>query len=297
MENYSNYPKSFIDLVNEVNKKKNQSDVQYIGVGNPNAKILIIGKESAINTKEEEGKKQYKKEFLKNAESWLENIKNNRDLFDADKDEQWKKDINAPINPMYPYRGQRFVKYYKRKRKKNGVEIEVEVGCGGTSATWYNYQKIINSMKSISLDEARKRTICFHEYCFSTEFSSATADYSKNVDPTKRDVSIKTRRDGLLNDCFYQRFPIVIVAAGRYPEKFNINLDELFGVHLVGIIDKKQDSGLKRNWLKVYREADDKMSHKLLIHTNQLSIGITDKLIETIAEKCDDFIKMYNIKL
>ena len=293
MENYSNYPNSFVELVN----KENDTYGQYIGVGNPNAKILIIGKESAINTKEEEGKKQYKKEFLKNAESWLENIKNNRDLFDADKDEQWKKDINAPINPMYPYRGQRFVKYYKRKRKKNGVEIEVEVGCGGTSATWYNYQKIINSMKSISLDEARKRTICFHEYCFSTEFSSATADYSKNVDPTKRDVSIKTRRDGLLNDCFYQRFPIVIVAAGRYPEKFNINLDEFFGVHLVGIIDKKQDSGLKRNWLKVYREADDKMSHKLLIHTNQLSIGITDKLIETIAEKCDDFIKMYNIKL
>lgn len=297
MENYSNYPKSFIDLVNEVNKKKNQSDVQYIGVGNPNAKILIIGKESAINTKEEEGKKQYKKEFRNNYKDWLENVEDDVAFIDADKDEQWKKDINAPINPMYPYRGQRFVKYYKRKRKKNGVEIEVEVGCGGTSATWYNYQKIINSMKSISLDEARKRTICFHEYCFSTEFSSATADYSKNVDPTKRDVSIKMRRDGLLNDCFYQRFPIVIVAAGRYPEKFNINLDELFGVHLVGIIDKKQDPGLKRNWLKVYREADDKMSHKLLINTNQLSIGITDKLIETIAEKCDDFIKMYNIKL
>ena len=37
-----------------------------------------------------------------------------------------QSNINAPINPMYPYKGQRFVKYYKRKREKNGVEIEVD---------------------------------------------------------------------------------------------------------------------------------------------------------------------------
>ena len=179
MENYCNYPKSFVELVDEVNDKKNQFYSQYIGVGNPNAKILIIGKESAIDLTKEEKKRQYEREVVNNYMNWKDKVA----FIDVDKGEQWKKDINAVIDPMYPYRGQRFVKYYIRK--KDGAEI----GRGGTSTTWYNYQKIINRMESISLEEARKSTICFHEYCFSTELSSESAEYSKEADPKKRKES------------------------------------------------------------------------------------------------------------
>ena len=42
MENNCNYPKSFVELVNEVNDKKNQFYGQYIGVGNPNANISLF---------------------------------------------------------------------------------------------------------------------------------------------------------------------------------------------------------------------------------------------------------------
>lgn len=285
MENNCNYSNSFLELINAVNDKKNQFN-QYIGIGNPNAKILIIGKESAIDAIKEE--KQHEREIRKNVEGWLENIKNNTKLLNADKEEFWKKDPKAPINPMYPYRGQRFVKYYIRK--KDGAEI----GRGGTSTTWYNYQKIINRMESISLDEARKSTICFHEYCFSTELSSVSAKCSKEADPKKRKESIKVRTKEMLKLPFYQQFPIVIVAAGHYPKEFGIDLEELFGVKWDGkTIDRKENEKLKRNWYNVHHGKQP----KLLIHTNQLSMNITDELLCLIAEECDTFVKNNNIKL
>ena len=216
MENYSNYSEDFIELVKKVNNSASKYG-QYIGVGNPNAKILIIGKESAIDTKTEDGELQYEIEHLRNATIWLHNIKDNVALLDADKDEHWKKDGNASINPMYPYRGQRFAVY---RKKKNGTEI----GCGGTSSTWYDYQIIINNMDSISLNGERKRTICFHEYCFSTELSFVSAKYSKEADPIQRKESIRVRTTELLNLPFYQQFPIVIVAAGHYPKELGIDL-------------------------------------------------------------------------
>ena len=287
MENHCNYPKDFIELVEKVNDSESEVYGQYIGVGNPNAKILIIGKESAINTKNDDEKQQYEIEYLRNATGWLQNINNNVAFLDADKDELWKNGCNASINPMYPYRGQRFTIY---RKKCDGTEI----GCGGTSSTWYNYQKIINNMRSISLDDKRKRTICFHEYCFSTELSSVSAKYSKEADPKKRKESIKARTAELLKLPFYQQFPIVIVAAGHYPKIFGIDLEKLFGVKWDGkTIDRNDKCKLKRNWLNVHFGNQP----KLLIHTNQLSINITDVLLRLIAEKCDEFVKSNNIKL
>lgn len=284
MENYSNYSKDFIELVEKVNDSESEVYGQYIGVGNPNARILVIGKESAINTKTEEGELQYEIEHLRNANDWLYNITENVALLDADKDEKWKQDGNAFINPMYPYRGQRFAIY---RKKKNGTEI----GCGGTSPTWYNYQKFINRMESIK--DERKSTICFHEYCFSTELSSESAEYSKEADPKKRKESIKRNRE-LLKLPFYQQFPIVIVAAGHYPKEFGIDLEELFGVKWDGkTIDRKENEKLKRNWYNVHHGKQP----KLLIHTNQLSMNITDELLCLIAEECDTFVKNNNIKL
>ena len=258
MENNCNYPKSFVELVNEVNDKKNQFYGQYIGVGNPNAKILIIGKESAIDERKEE--KQYVRENLKNVEGWLENVKKDMALFNADKDEFWKKDPEAPINPMYPYRGQYF-------RIDNGKNY-------GTSRTWFDYQKIINQMETISLD--------------------VSAKYSKEADVKKRKESIKVRTTELLKLPFYQQFPIVIVAAGHYPKEFGIDLEELFGVKWDGkTIDRDDNCKLKSNWLNVHLGNQP----KLLIHTNQLSINITDELLRLIAEKCDEFAKSNNVKL
>ena len=44
-----NYPDSFNEIVSKVNDKQNSLYGQYLGTGNPNSKILILGKECAIN--------------------------------------------------------------------------------------------------------------------------------------------------------------------------------------------------------------------------------------------------------
>ena len=217
---------------------------------------------------------------MRNATDWLHNIKDNVALLDADKDELWKKVPHGPLNPSYPYRGQSF-------RINNGHNY-------GTSRSWFDYQKIINNMDSISLNGERKRTICFHEYCFSTELSSVSAKYSKEADPIQRKESIRVRTTELLNLPFYQQFPIVIVAAGHYPKELGIDLEKLFGVQWDGkTIDRKENEKLKRNWYNVHKGKQP----KLLIHTNQLSMNITDELLRLIAEVCDTFVEINNIKL
>jgi hypothetical protein len=124
--------------------------------------------------------------------------------------------------------------------------------------------------------------------------SSVSAKYSKEADVKKRKESIRVRTKELLKLPFYQQFPIVIVAAGHYPKEFGIDLEELFGVKWEGkTIDRDDNCKLKRNWLNVHLGNQP----KLLIHTNQLSMNITDELLCMIAEECDTFVKNNNIKL
>ena len=135
MANNFNYPEFFIELVSKANNHNSLLYGQYIGTGNPNAKILILGKECAID--KNESRKQYENEIMKNAKNWKNNIDNHISIENADKDELWKKDINSQINPLYPYRGQ----YFKRNRNNNF----------GTSSTWYNYQKMFINISIIVL--------------------------------------------------------------------------------------------------------------------------------------------------
>lgn len=61
------YSKEFIEFV------ENGIDQYFIGIGNPNAKILLVGKESAIPAHDLENRKIY----AKNAEEWATHIRNN----------------------------------------------------------------------------------------------------------------------------------------------------------------------------------------------------------------------------
>lgn len=285
MANNFNYPDSFIELVHKTNDNNSLLYGQYIGTGNPNARILILGKECAIAKDEnQQQQQQYRNEILKNAANWKDNIDNQVTIENADKDELWEKDINSQINPLYPYRGQ----YFKRNRNNNL----------GTNPTWYNYQKLlINILKDLNItvpiDKANK--VFLHEYCFLSELNSETAKYSKDVDSIKRTKSIDSRKV-LFDENFFQQFPIVIVAAGHYPHEHNIDLEKLFGVKWNGItINNKYNPSLNRNWYNIHRETAHR-NPKLLIHTNQLSV-VTSELLNQLAKECNDFIKEFSISL
>lgn len=282
MANNFNYPDSFIELVHKTNDNNSLLYGQYIGTGNPNARILILGKECAIDKNNKP--QQYENEIVANAKNWNKNIDNNVSIENADKDELWKKDINSQINPLYPYRGQ----YFKRNKNNNL----------GTNPTWYNYQKILINILTdlnitVPIDKANK--VFLHEYCFLSELNSETDRYSKYVDSNKRKKSIDSRKV-LFGENFFQQFPIVIVAAGHYPHEHDINLEKLFGVKWNGItINNKYNSCLNRNWYNIHRETAGR-NPKLLIHTNQLSV-VTTELLNQLAIECSDFIKESSISL
>lgn len=282
MANNFNYPDSFIELVHKTNDNNSLLYGQYIGTGNPNARILILGKECAIDKNNKP--QQYENEIVANAKNWNKNIDNNVSIENADKDELWKKNINSQINPLYPYRGQ----YFKRNKNNNL----------GTNPTWYNYQKILINILTdlnitVPIDKANK--VFLHEYCFLSELNSETDRYSKYVDSNKRKKSIDSRKV-LFGENFFQQFPIVIVAAGHYPHEHDINLEKIFGVKWNGItINNKYNSCLNRNWYNIHRETAGR-NPKLLIHTNQLSV-VTTELLNQLAIECSDFIKESSISL
>ena len=245
----------------------------YIGTGNPNAKILIIGKECAIDQSNKEP--QYRMEIACNAKEWELNMKNATSQNEV---ENWFDGVNAQYNPIYPYKGQRFA---KRSQTKDG---QVR-GDGGTSATWYNYQKLYNLISQEESD-----TINFHKKCFITEMNEITGNYSHEISEIDRLNSIN-KRVPLFKMPFFQQFPIVIIASGHYARNYNIDIESLFGVKWIApTID------VQSNWFNIHYQNDDS-SAKLVIHTNQLSMGIADELLKRISEVCIDFIIKNKIEL
>lgn len=125
----------------------------FIGTGNPNSTILILGKEAAIDI--ESYPEQHQREIANNYSDWEKNVANNKQFSSVD---GWFSiDCQPKYNPLYPYKGQSNTVEGKNKM---GIIIR---GKGGTSKTWDNYQKIIDSLFN---DDNASPIINFHEYSF-----------------------------------------------------------------------------------------------------------------------------------
>ncbi|AJA68092.1 hypothetical protein MODO_1260 [Myroides odoratimimus] len=258
------YNKNFKDLI-AINK-----DELYIGKGNPMGKILFVGKEAAIDI--ENNLKGYNQEVKNNHLYWVDNISKN-----LSQEEVMSWCSNEPLfNPLYPYKGQKNT-IYSFDTKKN-----IERGKRGTSATWYNYQKLYDKIYN---NGVKNNCVSFFENSFITELSEASAKSSSRVDKLERTISIKKRRKFLSND-FYRDFPIVIVAVGHYVRDEDINIEEIFDV----TFDKKQSTidVTKSNYINIHYDNLEKPS-RIVIHTNQLSMGISDALLDKIAEIVESF--------
>lgn len=109
------YSNEFKDLIARIEQTKD-----FIGYGNPNAKILIIGKEEALDIEEECDKEIYEIAVKSNWELWKKN-----DLYASsitpDSIPVWKD--SKDFNPLYPWKGDEL---------PNG--------------TWKNYQELINHL-------------------------------------------------------------------------------------------------------------------------------------------------------
>ena len=119
------YQKIFEDTVKECNQNGT-----YIGTGNPNSKILIVGKETAIDKENKANRDpiyvQFQTEclqdFHENSKKWDYNIKNN---IVVESIPNCIGGIDSPlsINPLYPFKS-----LYSRELKEG--------------QTWRKYQKL-----------------------------------------------------------------------------------------------------------------------------------------------------------
>lgn len=247
----------------------------FLGSGNPNGKLLLVGKEAAIDMQKSE--QQYVNEFKKNATDWESNCSNGTQ---PDAIDNWFIEGRLPTyNPLYPYKGQ---KNTVESRNANGV---IKRGHGGTSKTWHNYQKIIDA---IYFDGTPSESITFHEYAFCSELNQVTANYSHQIAKGIRAASILKRR-ALFQEPFFSDFPITIVAVGHYVRDFEIDLQDFFGLTYDAETSRKYSEGLKNEYINMHYDHPENPT-RLLIHTNQLSM-VSNTLVLRLGDICRAFLE------
>lgn len=250
-------------LISDLGEKKSDDELlKYIGTGNPNADILILGKECSVEDKNSE---QFIFELKGNYKNWQRKRNYNQDAVLDFK--TWND-----YDPIFPYKGQKY---------------KINNGCnGGTSRTWYTYQKLINYI----LDKPNNKDIDFHKKVFITEVNSTPSRKTVDADTN----SINFRKDLILQSDFFQSFPVVIISGVGY-FKITANENEIEEIFSVKYLEKKLAGGKKSQPYWIHSNKDNQPS-KLLINTHQLSIGIADDLLFEIANMIKKEIKLIKPK-
>lgn len=180
------YKSTFQDLVNIATLKSDEyfSDEKtakpnpyYIGFGNPNARLLLIGQEKAIDDKKESGKIQMKVESADNPYQWKKLIEEK--ITDLD----YIFENPTPFrNPLFPYNG--------KPRKGN---------------TWNQYQLFARTLFPTISD----RPNSFLTQTFITEVNHRVSSKKTGNERNAERVTFMTHD-------FFKSFPMTIIAAGDY---------------------------------------------------------------------------------
>ena len=260
----------FVKLVEaEYEKVRNNEPCFYIGEGNPDADILIIGNECARNDNGDDV-------AADNVQKWKELLKRRYDV------EEIRRELHDykgrhPMNgyyPLFPWFGQRCI---VRTEVKKDNEKKIR-GDEGTARTWVQYQKLIDWIYMENFN--RDKFIDFHLKVFHTELSQIPMMSSGDNDQKDKTAdSIQKRLDGLFSNQFFKRFPVVIIAAGHYVRDYGINIigtkeNKRFDVVYKGNIGKS-------GWINLHESSD---SRRLLLHTKHFAAAISDDYIREIAE-------------
>lgn len=247
----------------------------FLGTGNPESNILIVGKEASIR---EDSKEQIDREIRSNIPQWERDV--NKQLSEIADRDWW---IEGNFSPLYPCKGQ-------IKKRDSRIRNEKAKYNFGTSPTWLNYQKMRDAILGTCSD-----VINFHENCFITELNQITSRYSKEQNKLLRKEMIDKRLETIFPSEYIQSFPIVILACGTYIYEHKIDVCSLFGVEKYG--QKEVDFGSnKKQWYVMYKSIH-KDSPKIVIHTWQLSMCIKNELIGMMGKDIADFCKENKISL
>lgn len=267
-----NAPQSFIDLLYSADCSQD-----YIGMGNPNAHILIIGREPMhdLNNKDEREKQiaieNYYQDQELNRINWINLIEGHA--------------VKGRCNPRHPFPNQKY--QCRRRLKKSQNNDEAFIGKDGTAQTWFNYQKLVDAMLGRNARNSDD-LIDFHDYCFHTDISSASAKNILTVDKRAKMISVEKRSRELFSHPFFRQFPIIILAIGtdlgpnKYiPENWCEKVLGFPGIEVEWIMSNETNG--KHRWLNINR---DSKGCRILIHTqslSQTSNAYIDKIREVIC--------------
>ncbi|MUV04598.1 hypothetical protein GN157_12850 [Flavobacterium rakeshii] len=253
------YPEIFIKKVFE--SKKTGS---YIGTGNPNSKILIVGKETATDIENKaNGNELYLRfqnemlqDFKENANKWSSNIER---LINVAAIPNWTGGKDSPLtsNPLFPF------KSLHAKELREGQ-------------TWSKYQKLHDLIFLNDVSSVKDKEIDFHNNFFLTEMNSSPAKFTKDADKS----GIPDRKKVIEESAFFQNFPVVILACSNYINGKEI--EEVFKVKF----DKQFGSQKQLFWTHYNTDKT-----KLVIHTRQLSTNVSNNLLIEMANEIRDFLK------
>ena len=242
----------------------------YIGHGNPNAQILILGQEPGLNKDSE----QYVLEIENNKYQWQVLTENGTGYESIDPEE-----IQFGL-PLWPWANQRFL---VRSETKDG-KIK---GKQGTAKTWYNYQKLVYRI----LD---KETICgsalyFHQLSFHTDMSAEASKRHGDIEFSNAKESVKKRAEKLFSLPFFRKFPIVIAPVGHFPRDIygDSYFHDAFGMNYCP--NESED------WININVREDSEYP-QLLIHCKQIAYA-SNHYLDRIAEIVKKFAKEHSILL
>lgn len=265
-----------MDYSDEFKSLLRETSEGYIGHGNPNAKILILGQEPAIDRNHEAYPGQYNMEIATNAKQWAELVSNSIG-YEAITPHTFGFGL-----PLHPWPIQ---KYQVRSGSEEKGNIR---GAEGTARTWYKYQTIINLILGDKL--SKKDQLTFHRKAFHTDMSDESA--KKHTDTSDSSAVSVERRIKLLEHPFFRTFPVVIAAVGNFPR--DTYGDEYFG-RVFGVKSIGNQSGERLPWINVSMRDGDNL--QLLIHCQQVSAPLLSAYFERITEIVKGFADKYNINL
>lgn len=281
----------FVQLVNDEYRKLQNGEDRcfYIGEGNPDADILIVGNECAIDDNDPrligkipDGCPEDKRRACKERIIAEDNVRQwHAVLGQKDVEVNIRRELpdykDSPHNryyPLFPWFGQKcIVRSQKRQR-----------GEDGTARTWVQYQKLTDRINEKIFN--RNNPIDFHLHAFHTELSQIPREHS-GAKNTYTEESIDKRLKDLFCQPFFRKFPVVVIAAGHYVRDYKINIEEFFKVDFRSMRYVNDD---RRQWINLHHGQDNDMP-RLLIHTRHFAGCISDECILAIAELARQYIQ------
>lgn len=265
------YNKSFKEMLNT------QHLDGYIGHGNPNAKILILGQEPAHNF----GSENYMREIADNQTQWLDMVERNIGY------ESINFDTIQFGSPLWPWANQRFAVMTKIRKTNDGDTDLIIRGSHGTAKTWYNYQKLVYGILQRELVKGGQ--LDFHKYSFHTDMSARASKKHSEIDKVAAKESVNKRAVELFSSDFFRHFPIIVAPVGHFPR--DIYGDDYF--HAAFGVEYRPDQS--KEWINV-NIREDRDYPQILIHCKQIAYA-SNKYIEKIANLARNFAEKLNINL